>query len=389
MTTLKCLIQELCPDGVSYQEVENLLNKITAPAALPKSEYKNEGAFPVINQAQNLIAGYSDDEEKALPLGKYIVFGDHTRAIKWADFRFIPGESGTLVFKVMEHVEPKYVYYALKNLRIESRGYNRHWTVLREFVIPVPPIEVQKEIVRILDAFTELEAELETELEAELEARLKQFAHYTSQIFQDQKYNFELKKLGEIARCYAGATPLTTKNEYWDGGTIPWIASGEVNKGTIYASDAYITEKGYESSSTKMVPAGSVLIALAGQGKTRGMVARTRLEACTNQSLCAIVPIKDVNPDYLFFYMRTQYQNYRSMSSGEGGRGGLNLQIIKSIEIPVPSLQHQFEIVKILEKFEELSQGVSSSLPAEIVARRQQYEYYRSKLLTFKTLEVA
>jgi type I restriction enzyme S subunit len=138
-----------------------------------------------------------------------------------------------------------------------------------------------------------------------------------------------------------------------------------------------------------MVPSGSILIALAGQGKTRGMVARMRLEACTNQSLCAIVPIQEINSDYLYFYMRTQYQNYRSMSSGEGGRGGLNLQIIKLIEIPVPSSGHQSEIVRILEKLEEYSQGAISNLREEISARRQQYEYYRSKLLTFKELDVA
>ena len=385
MSKLEDLIYNLCPGGVTYQNVDSLLKKVPVPDALPKNEYRTEGHYPVINQAQNLIAAYSNEEEKALPDGSYIVFGDHTRAIKWANFRFIPGESGTLVFEVVESTAAKYVYYALKNLRIESRGYNRHWTVLREFKIPVPPIEIQQEIVAILDKFTQLEAELE----AELSARRNQFAHYTTQIFEDQKYEFELKKLGDIARCYAGATPLTTNRNYWDGGTIPWIASGEVNKGTIYSADALITQKGYESSSTKMVPSGSILIALAGQGKTRGMVARTRLEACTNQSLCAIVPIQEINPDYLYFYMRTQYQNYRSMSSGEGGRGGLNLKIIKSIEIPVPSSGHQSAIVRILETFEEYSQGSISSLLAEIRARRQQYEFYRNKLLTFKELEVA
>ena len=85
--------------------------------------------------------------------------------------------------------------------------------------------------------------------------------------------------------------------------------------------------------------------------------------------------------------MRTQYQSYRAMSSGEGGRGGLNLQIIRSISIPVPSIAHQNEIVGLLEKFEELYSNPETGILAEIAARRQQYEYYRNKLLTFRALE--
>ncbi len=98
--------------------------------------------------------------------------------------------------------------------------------------------------------------------------------------------------IGEIADVSAGATPLSGRADYWVDGTIPWMSSGEVNFGTIYATEKRITQAGYESCSTKMLPPGTVVMALAGQGKTRGLVARTRIELCTNQSLAGIVPCR-------------------------------------------------------------------------------------------------
>jgi type I restriction enzyme S subunit len=130
-------------------------------------------------------------------------------------------------------------------------------------------------------------------------------------------------------------------------------------------------------------------MALAGQGKTRGMVAITRIELCTNQSLCAIVCNETVLPDFLYHYLLGQYQALRGISSGDGGRGGLNLQIVRAVVIPAPPLEIQREIVSILDKLDALVNDLTFGLPAEITARRKQYEYYRNKLLTFKELETA
>lgn len=174
----------------------------------------------------------------------------------------------------------------------------------------------------------------------------------------------------EVSRqVIAGATPKSGVPEYWENGTIPWMSSGEVNKGTVYQTDKLITEAGYSSWSTKMVPAGAVVIALAGQGKTRGTVARTRIELCTNQSLASILVADSMNSDFLFHFLRTQYRQLREVSSGDGTRGGLNLQMIRAYKVPVPPLEVQREIVRILDQFTELE------------ARRNQYGYYRDSLL--------
>lgn len=186
-------------------------------------------------------------------------------------------------------------------------------------------------------------------------------------------------EIGQFADCTVGATPSTSNPAYWEAGYIPWMSSGEVNFETIYSTEKFITKLGYESSSTKLVPANSVVVALAGQGKTRGMVARIRIELCTNQSLCAITCDEQVSSDYLFYYLKSQYVQLRTISSGDGTRGGLNLKMIKSFKVPVPPMEVQLEIVRILDAMTSLQ----AELQAELAARQKQYEYYRDSLLNF------
>ena len=194
----------------------------------------------------------------------------------------------------------------------------------------------------------------------------------------------EWKTLGETCKLYAGATPSTTKPEYWENGTIPWMSSGEVNLGQVYKTEKKITQLGFDNCSTKMVPANSIVVALAGQGKTRGTVAITRIKLCTNQSLCSMIPNETLDSYYLYFYMKGQYNELRRISSGDGTRGGLNLKMLNEFKIPVPSIEKQKQITDILDRFDALTNDITSGLPAEIEARHKQYEYYRDKLLTFK-----
>lgn len=168
---------------------------------------------------------------------------------------------------------------------------------------------------------------------------------------------WEEKCIDEIAECIAGATPDTKKNEYWENGTIPWMSSGEVNKKYVYETDRTITQLGYKKCSTKMIPVNTVVIALAGQGKTRGTVALTKIELCTNQSLCAITNKSEYNSEYLFHYLSSQYQELRKISSGgDASRGGLNLKLVGSYRVPLPCLAEQQKIADCLSSIDSLIQ---------------------------------
>ena len=250
-------------------------------------------------------------------------------------------------------------------------------TEMKKIKIPIPPLEIQEKIVQILDKMTEYVTELTS--------RKKQYSFYRDKLlsFEDEAYHVEWKTLGEVAECLAGATPRTSNSSYWENGTIPWMSSGEVNKGFVYDTEKKITQEGYDSCSTKVVPRDTVVIALAGQGKTRGTVAITKVELCTNQSLCSIVSNDDINSHYLYYYLKGQYQKFRDISSGEGTRGGLNLKLIRDFRIPVPSLEIQSRIVQVLDNFDTVCNDLNIGLPKEIELRQKQYEYFRDKLLTF------
>ncbi|MFM9413739.1 restriction endonuclease subunit S [Peptococcus simiae] len=189
--------------------------------------------------------------------------------------------------------------------------------------------------------------------------------------------------MGDVVQVVLGGTPNKQKQDYWEGGTIPWMSSGEVNKKTVYETEGFITQKGYDNSSATMVPAESTVIALAGQGKTRGMVARIKIPLSTNQSLATLIPNEGLLNDFLYYYLQGEYLRLRDVSSGDGSRGGLNKEILKKYPILIPSLHIQAHIVGILDQFEALVHDLSQGLPKEIALRQDQYEYYRDRLLDF------
>jgi type I restriction enzyme S subunit len=157
------------------------------------------------------------------------------------------------------------------------------------------------------------------------------------------------KKVGEISKTIiAGGTPSTLKEEYWNG-DIRWMSSGELNFKKVYEVNGRITEIGLKKSSTKMIPIGCILIGLAGQGKTRGTVAMNMVELCTNQSIASIFPNDKIfHNNFLYHDLDRRYDELRKLSTGDGGRGGLNLQIIKSLTVNLPNLSEQQKIATFL-----------------------------------------
>lgn len=166
---------------------------------------------------------------------------------------------------------------------------------------------------------------------------------------------FKIKKIDQISEnVTAGGTPSTSEKEYW-GGTIRWMSSGELNYKKVHEVQGRITEKGLQSSSTKIIPKKCVLIGLAGQGKTRGTVAMNMVELCINQSIAAIFPNEEqFSSEFLYHNLDTRYDELRSLSAGGEGRGGLNLQIIKSLRVPLPGLKEQHKIADCLASVDEL-----------------------------------
>src|SRR5690606_4438731 len=191
--------------------------------------------------------------------------------------------------------------------------------------------------------------------------------------------DWEVKKLGEITQTTAGGTPTTKKSEYW-GGDIKWMSSGELNLKKVFDVEGRITEEGLKNSSTKLLPPKCDLIGLAGQGKTRGTVAMNMVELCTNQSVAAIFPSSKFNEDYLFYNLDSRYNELRQLSTGDGGRGGLNLKIINSLYIPLPPLPEQKRIAEVLSTWDQAIQ-----LTEQLIRQKEQRKkWLMQNLLTGK-----
>ena len=160
--------------------------------------------------------------------------------------------------------------------------------------------------------------------------------------------SWEKVRLRWLSKRYAGGTPDTKNPEYWENGTVPWLNSGSVNQGTITLPSDYITELALKESSAKWIPAGGLVMALAGQGKTKATVGYLEIATTGNQSLAAIVPEK-INGKYLYWWLTSQYLTLRNLSS-QDGRDGLNLEMIGSIVCPVPPAETQRRIAEFLDE---------------------------------------
>lgn len=187
-------------------------------------------------------------------------------------------------------------------------------------------------------------------------------------------------KLGDVSVILAGGTPSTKRRDFW-GGSISWMNSGDLNKKKVFEVKGRITELGLKSSAAKMLPENTVLIGLAGQGKTRGTVAINKIELCTNQSVAAIMPNKELNFGFLFLDLDRRYRELRSISAGDGGRGGLNLQILKFLKINLPPIKEQSKVVKILETWNEAIE----KLGKKIEIKKRVKKGLMRELLTGKT----
>mgnify|MGYP003306275200 CR=1 FL=1 len=193
--------------------------------------------------------------------------------------------------------------------------------------------------------------------------------------FPEFSGEWERCKVKDFTKVVAGATPSTSNKEYW-GGDIRWMNSGELNLKRVYEVQGRITQLGYEKTSTKIIPPQSVLIGLAGQGKTRGTAAINYVELCTNQSIASILPSDKYYPEFLYQNIESRYKELRDISSGDGGRGGLNLQMIYNLNIPYCSISEQRKIGdflclldqrietqrKIIKKYESLIRGLISDV---------------------------
>ena len=225
---------------------------------------------------------------------------------------------------------------------------------MEERQIPLPPLLEQQRIVSKLNLlFEKIDKSIELHQKNMDEADVF-MGSVLNEVFEELENKSRIHKIDDIYDLKTGGTPSTKNKDYWDNGHIKWLSSSDINQIQIYDCEKRITQLGFDNSNTKIIEKNSVLIALNGQGKTRGSVAMLRTEATLNQSLVAMVP-KDRNKnlsDFLYRNLQMRYIEIRELT-GLNDRRGLNMTLIRNIEVPIPSLSIQQKVVNYLDEISE------------------------------------
>ena len=389
MSKIDELIQEYCPDGVEYISLGNLCKietgKLNANAAVENGPY----LFFTTAKEISRIDKYRWDTEALLIAGNANV-GD----VKHYEGKFDAYQRTYVLNNFDKRINVRFLYFfvssALKSY-LENRTNSAAMTyivlsTLQDFKVPIPPLEVQKEIVNILDKFTQLEAELSAELSAELDARRKQYEYYRNQLltFDESRERVRWSRLGDIMTIVRGASPrpinsfITTSE---DG--VNWIKIGDVKNGAKYITSTKekITQAGAKKS--RHLTAGDFVLS---NSMSFGRPYILKIDGCIHDGWISMSNFENyLDSDFLYHLLNSDLvQRYWKQKASSGTVQNLNADIVRSTEIPIPEIDEQKKIAKLLDKFERLVNDINEGLPAELKARRQQYEYYRSKLLTFQ-----
>jgi type I restriction enzyme S subunit len=373
MTKLETLISELCSGGVEYVclcDVAKISNG-KDHKHLPDGEFPVYGSGGIMRYANQYIY---DKESVLIPRKGSI--GN----IFYIDSPFWTVDTIFYTKIDVERIIPKFFYYYLQTQCIEDLNTaggvpSLTKTILDKIKIPLPPLSIQREIVRILDNFTELTAELELKLSAECTARKKQYEYYRNELltFGDDVPVMKLGEIGRVCMC-----KRIFKEQTLSEGEIPFYKIGTFGK----EADAYISQAVYDEYKTQysFPKKGDILISAAGTiGRTVIYDGKPAYYQDSNIVWIDNDESRVINKYLYYFYSLQPWQ-----ASNGGTISRLYNDNIRKVKIPLPPLAEQERIVAILDRFDALTTDITSGLPAEIEARRKQYEYYRDKLLTFR-----
>ncbi len=331
-------LSTVVPSQFAQVQIGDVITTLTAPLKIQKPDYAEKGQFPIIDQSLNAIAGWTDDEMTLVhPSKPLVIFGDHTCAVKLIERPFAQGADGIKILQTIDSLSPHFLYYFLKSNPLESGGYKRHFGDLKLKTLPLPPLEVQRQIVAEIETYQKI-----------IDGARQVLDNYKPHIVVSP--DWPVVQVGDVASIRSGGTPDRSNDAYW-GGTIPWIKTGQIDFDVIQSADEFITQAGLENSAARMFPAGTILMAMYGQGVTRGRVAILGIDATTNQACAAIeVASPSIDRDFLYWSLAGKYLELRAISESRGGnQSNLNSQLIRDVKIPLPDLETQRAIVAEIE----------------------------------------
>lgn len=398
MSKIDDLIQELCPDGVEYKPLKDLCSKIIVPmrdrpkvfdGPIPWCRIEDMEGHYFHKSLSGLGVSQKVIEEmnlKVFPTGTVICSCSASIGSYAINTQPLITNQTFIGLVCSGQILNTFLRYYMETQTARLLTLATTGTIpyisrkkFEQLIVPVPPMAVQQEIVRVLDSFAELEAELER--------RKAQYAYYRDKLLTSP-LNLKLIKLGDICDLSNGdrGKSYPKQSEILEAG-VPFVNAGDLINGKVNVLDCKkISKSKYDSMGGAKLKKGDILYCL--RGSTGKNAIFTCDEGTVASSLVSIRPHEGFSNRYIFYLLNSSMELVQRNAKDTGAaQPNLSAASVKEYVFPVPPLEEQQRIVDILDKFDALVNDISQGLPAEIEARRKQYEYYRDKLLTFKKKE--
>lgn len=391
MSKLEELIQQYCPDGVEYVKIGEIAQVGTGSSN--GNEAIEDGIYPFFVRSQIIKKKdtYEYDEEAIIIPGE----GGIGDIFHYINGKYALHQRVYRIHFISPHINVKFAFYYMKSAfkkfimakAVSSTVSSIRKPMIEGFSLPIPPLPVQEEIVRILDTFTELQAELQ----AELQKRKQQYNYYLDNLLNfkniyRERCQAEVRwmKMSEVFEIRNGYTPSKAKKEFWEGGTIPWFRMEDIRQNGRILSDSilHITPKGVKGKG--LFKANSFILATTATIGEHALIIADSLanQRFTNLSIRKSLE-NELSVKYVYYYFYV-IDEWCKANTNVSNFASVDMSKFYNLLIPIPSIAEQQRIVSILDRFDTLTNDLTAGLPAEIEKRRQQYEYYRDKLLTFK-----
>ena len=389
MSKIFDLINKSCSEGVKFDELGVICKSLTK-GTLKQEDLIDKGAYPVVNSSRDYYGFYNkyNNEANAFTIASR---GEYAGFVKFIDCKFWAGGlCYPYTSKDEDYILTKFIFYFLKSIEkknmdiLVARGsipaLNK--SDFDKVKVPVPSIEVQREIVRILDSFTLLTAELT--------ARKKQYEFYRDFLlnFNEDQSEIEWDIIDNIFIMKNGYTPSKANKDFWENGTISWYRMEDIRENGRILSESIqkITPQAVKGG--KLIPKNSIIVATTATiGEHALAIADSFL---MNQQFTSFT-IRELPKDKLdikfVFYYFFKICEWCKQNTNSSSFPSVDMAKLKKVKFPIPSPQTQQKVVEILDKFDTLVNSITEGLPREIELRRKQYEYYREKLLNFTELK--
>jgi type I restriction enzyme S subunit len=334
------------PKGWELKKISDLLDYERPDNYIVKSvAYDNDNKTPVLTANKSFILGYTDEDFGIYKDTPVIIFDDFTTDSKFVDFPFKVKSSAIKILKPKNNeINLKFVFEKMKSIKFPVGNHKRYYiSQYQDMNIVVPKGKNEQD--KIAEILFKVDEDIDrTE---EIIKKTEKLKKGLMQELFSEKLKVKSQKLGNLAsNIYSGGTPSRSKMEYYRG-DIPWVKSTEIKFNRIKKTEESITELGLKNSSAKLCPKGSVLVAMYGQGVTRGKSAILDIDATTNQAIAIIEVGKNLNNLFLFYFLQHSYDALRNVGHGSN-QSNLNLNIIKNFDIPKIKYKEQEQIAEII-----------------------------------------